>query len=312
MAEQGSIETVREGSRWRYSRPSGEEVATWFAGQPLDEGMRHEDFIAGIVVIPATEKVKRQVPGRQPGTLTTTESYEMTFTPYVRVDTRVAYFRKLGAMRDLVSVIEPAEVPQIASGPFSNAHMPDGYWWYVITGTEGTERYLCCTMRVAHYRTQDWFAAEEDTNGGRARKLQPVLFGVSTKQVKPEDSNALAKAETGAIGRALGVAGILVLGTGIATAEDMTELEAAPVQQGAVLPAAGVADVETEEQLNDRCLSLQKRLEEERPEAWAQFAAWWQERRTREGWETLSVAPVEVRRGVATRMEGLLQVEGEG
>lgn len=306
MADEQQIEAVREGSRWRYGRPSSDEVGAWFATAPLDEGMTHADFIAGIVLIPATEKVKRQVPGRAPGTFSTQDSFELTYTPYVRVDTRVTYFRKLAAKRELVSVIEPAEVPQIASGPLANVHMPDGYWWYITSGASDAVRYLCCTMRVAHYRPDDWFGAEADTNGGRAKKLQPVLFGVSTKQVSPTDPNALAKAETGAIGRALGVAGILVIGTGIATAEDMTELDAGPVQQGAALPAAEVEAVESEEQLNERCLGLQARLKEDYPDGWAKFAAWWQERRGREGWNTLNDAPIEVRRGVATRMEELL------
>lgn len=52
------------------------------------------------------------------------------------------------------------------------------------------------------------------------------------------------KAETGAIGRALGVAGILVVGTGIATAEDMQEaLSAPPGPQVAGNEGGGLPDV---------------------------------------------------------------------
>lgn len=299
MADQEGMAPVQEGSRWRFARPTSEEVGQWFGTQPLAEGMSHADFIAGIVLIPASEKVKRQVPGQRAGTFATHDSYELTYTPYVRVDTRVSYFRKLAEAREMISVIEPAEVPQIAQGPYTNAHMPDGYWWYVV----GEARYLCCTMRVALYRPEDYYG-QEDTNAGR-KTARPALFGVSTKQVSPSDANALAKAETGAIGRALGVAGILVIGTGIATAEDMQDLGAQPITAAPELPEAG-APAEGEEQLNERCLSLQQRLQGENPAGWAQFAAWWQERRTKEGWGTLTDAPIEVRRGVATRMEELL------
>jgi hypothetical protein len=305
-----TFEPVQEGSRWRFARPTGDEVATWFGKQPLDDGMDAADFVSGIVLIPASENVKRQVPGRQAGTVATVESREMTFTPYVRVDTRVRYFRKLGDHRELVSVIEPAEVPQITSGAFSNAHLPDGYWWYVIGSGDAAKRSLCCTMRVALYRPEDYFGEGEDTNAGPARRARPVLFGASTKQVDPFDQNALAKAETGAIGRALGVAGILVIGTGIATAEDMAEMEAAPIQTGPALPAGG-APTETSEQVSERCVALQQRLQQERPEKWTEFAAWWQERRSKEGWGTLTDAPLEVRRGMATRMQGLLDAPTE-
>lgn len=305
-AAEQAPDAVREGSRWRFARPSGEEVAEWFKTQPLDAELAHEDFIAGVVLIPATEKVKRQVRARN-GAWGTTDSYELTYTPYVRVDTRVRYFHALAQALDLIAVIEPVPVPQVGGGPLANVHMPEGYWWYVTGGGNDASRYLCCTMRAALYKPEDYFEAAEATNAGSAKKLQPVRFGVSTKQVKPVDDNALAKAETGAIGRALGVAGILVIGTGIATAEDMAE---ATGQEGIAavpaLPEASTEAPESEEALNARCLALQATLQADNPEGWAKFAAWWQERRTREGWGTLTDAPVEVRRGVATRMEELL------
>lgn len=305
MSDEQAIVPVREGSRWRYARPTSDEVGAWFADVPLDDGMDPSKYVSGVVLIPALEKVKRQVPGRTEGTLGTVDVYELTHTPYVRVDTRIAYFRALAAKLELIAVIEAVPVPRITSGPLANEHMPNGYWWYSI----GNKPYLCCTMLTALYRPDDYFGESEETNGGRPRKIKPVRFGISTKQVNPSDENALAKAETGATGRALGVAGILVVGTGIATAEDMQERGPQPIEGGAVeLPEAGAAP-ESDEALNERCLALQTRLQRERPEAWAQFAAWWQERRTAEHWGTLSDAPAEVRRGVAERLNGLLNAQ---
>lgn len=287
---------VREGSRWRHAKPSSDEVAEWFGTVPLDAGMAHEDYIAGVVLIPAGEKVKRiRADGRG-----TEEVYEQTFTPYVRVDTRVAYFRRLAELRELVAVIEPIAVPRSDKPAFENQHMPDGFWWMVAGEQQTAQRFLCATWRVALYDA-DTYKEGWGTDGKRERR--PVREGIGTKQVTgAPEINALAKAETGAIGRALGVAGILVVGTGIATAEDMMELRE-PAQAAPVLPEPVE---ESEEHLNERLMALQTRLRLY-PEAWSEFAAWWNERSKQGGWTNPLSTPVEVRRGMASKMEGMLE-----
>jgi hypothetical protein len=285
---------VQEGSRWRHGKPSAQEVADWFKLQPLDEGMSHDDYISGVVVIKASEKVKKlKADGRG-----TEEVWEDTYTPYVRVDTRVTYFRKLAAVRGLIAVIEAVPVPRIeGDGAFANEHMATGFWWHVAGARENAERFVCCTMRVALIHPSIYY--HEGSDGISERE------GQATKQVlaSPKDENQLAKAETGAIGRALGVAGILVVGSGIATAEDMAELRESPVGQTVALPAA--VPEESEEQLNERLVVLEGRL---RPytDAWREFAAWWTERAKTSGWKTVGDAPIEARRGVATKIEAML------
>lgn len=294
----------QEGSRWRYHRPTSDEVAAWFKTVPLDEGMEHTDFIAGVVLIPASEKVKH-VTDRG-----TSEVWEQTYTPYVRVDTRVTYFRKLAEKLGLIAVVEPVQVPRSEQAAFDNRHMPDGFWWHVAGAKEQAQRFLCCTMRVALYEKEAWLASAPKTlvrDGSTTTTSAPVVplrEGVGTKQVTgTPDINGLAKAETGAIGRALGVAGILIVGTGIATAEDMTDLRDQPQQGQATLPEA--VPEETAEQLNERLVALDARLRDH-PEQRASFLAWWKERSEANGWTQLDDAPVEVRRGMATKMQVLL------
>jgi hypothetical protein len=292
---------VQEGSRWRYHKPTADEVAAWFKTQPLDEGMSHEDYVSGVVVIPAKEKVEKQV--ERNGRLGTEETKEMTFTPYVRVDTRISYFRKLAELDGLVAVIEPVAVPKSDAQAFDNTNMPPGFWWHIMGGGSSAKRYLCCTMRVALYDKTEWHGTR--TADGEI-PLRPVREGVGTKQVYGEpEVNALARAETGAIGRALGVAGILVIGTGIATAEDMQELKEVPVAAAATLPEAGSPEMSSET-LNERILALQHQLKDQAPEYWEKFSAWWKERQGEAGWVNLGAAPIEVRRGMLTRMTEML------
>ncbi len=288
------MDSVREGSRWRHARPSAEEVAEWFKSVRLDDGMDHADYVSGVVLIPTNEKVKKQTDAGME------EVWEMTWTPYVRVDTRIAYFRRLAELRGLIAVIGPVQVPRSDKPAFENLHMPDGFWFCVMGSGVAAQRFLCCTMRVALYDKRDYL-------GGDAL---PLRLGEATKAVSgsPVDSwgkpelNGLAKAETSAVGRALGMAGILVVGTGVASADDMAEL-GQPQPAGPTLPEP---EGETSEQLNEKLLSLQAELKPHE-EQWRSFAAWWQERQTAAGWKSLNDAPLEVRRGMATKMEGLIQ-----
>lgn len=292
--------TLREGSRWRHHRPNAEEVAAWFAQQPLDAGMDHEHFVGGVVIIPAGEKVKYSTDRG------TQERFEQTFTPYVQVGTRIAYFHQLAEHREMISVIEAAKVPIIddKQSAFYNGNMDPGYWWHIVRTEENAVRYLCCTMRVALYTTEEFYK-----EGGK-----PLREGRSTKQVMGgADINQLAKAQTSAIGRALGVAGILVIGTGVATAEDMLELAGQsgtlPTAADAELPseptsAAPAVDPEAElATLRARALEMQSTLQTETPLGWNSFAAWWTERAKEEKWAKLDDVPLDSLKGVVARME---------
>jgi hypothetical protein len=302
--------SVQEGARWRHYRPSSESVAAWFASQPLDEGMEHRSYVGGVVLIPQFEKVKYPNANGS-GTV---ERPEQVFTPYMQIGTRLAYFRRLAEHRDLIPVIRPQIVPR-ATNPasdFFNANMPDGLWWHVVNasgqGGPYKARYLCASYSAALYTPQGY----ADKLAGK--NPLPMLEGTGTKQVSGgADANGLMKAQTGAIGRALGVAGILVVGTGIATAEDMQEFtSAAPVEAPApVLPdplpegQQPQDAAQTVEGLRARALALSTHLQELDDEglAWRTFTAWWQERSSSEGWDGLPSVPEESLPGLVSKLE---------
>lgn len=302
---------VQEGARWRHWQPSSEAVAAWFNTVPLDEDMPHEDYVGGIVIIPQSAKVKYT---KKDGS-GTVERYEMTYTPYMQIGTRTAYMRRLAEHRGLIYHPEAAKVPRSSArdSPYFNANMPEGLWWHVVQNEHGdVQRYLCCTTNVALYEPASYMAKI------RGQDPMPVLFGQGTKQVSGgADPNGLMKAQTGALGRALGVAGILVVGTGIATAEDMQEYAAqtaAPPPELPVVPSEIAPGPQPEaktppEQLaaaRSKALALQTQMQETGTEAWPQFVAWWNERRQQEGWGKLEDVPLEALRGIITKMEGLL------
>jgi hypothetical protein len=303
------LPATRKGSRWIHQEPDEQEVKDWFEQQSLHKGMQHGPYMGGVVLIPANEKVKvtRQ---KQNGDTYVAESERVVFTPYVKVDTRIAYFRDyIRALNgdsekgEFVGVIEPVEVPRIddANSAFYNAHLPRGFSAFAIKESEQkVARYIVCTMRVA--------ILERPSEGDE----RVILEGFGSKQTAllrrfPED-NAIMKAETGAVGRALGMAGILVVGTGVATAEDVQEAIAgavtpatavdaseaaalpvdAPEAQdaGPAVPAEAVpaeqvqeaAPEQEDEAMRERATALLKEFEEY-PEARKAYVEWWQSRK---------------------------------
>lgn len=293
--------------------PTEDEVKEWFKSQPIHPGMGHEPYYGGIVVIPATEKIKQTMQRQGSGETYVREVEQAVFTPYVKVDTRIAYFRdyvrKLNGDQergDFIGVIEPVE-QRIISDPNSayyNANLPAGFSVHAVrvNATE-VNRYFIATFRVAIYERQSYASRV------RGEKPTPILQGTGSKQTpiskKYPDDNAVMKAETGAIGRALGVAGILVVGTGVATAEDVQEAMSAPVGAGGTpeapalpadvsLPAdeavapegadPGAAEVEQapspqdeDASMRETALALQAEMERDYPEVWAVYRAWWVE-----------------------------------
>lgn len=315
-------ETVQEGSRWRYHRPSSEQVATWFKTVPLDTEFGdggHELFVNGVVIIPTGGKVKYQTESG------TQDRYEMVYTPYMQIGTRLAYARRLAEMRQLVLRIAPADVPRSDNpqSPYFNGNMARGLWWHIVQardadGQLGTVRYLCATQTVAFYEREEIAKAKLDGDGRIIwDSIWPVLEGQGTKQVGGGvDENGLMKAQTGAIGRALGTAGILVLGTGIASAEDMQEYTATPAP-APELPSVDHAPTEVpagpppqmtmedrEEHLTHfraRALAAKTQLDEMGKSG--EFNAWWSQRTQIEGWQGLNDVPLDALEGIVVRLE---------
>jgi hypothetical protein len=311
---------VRQGGRWLHQQPSEEEVREWFEKQPLHEGMEHDPYVGGIVLIGATEKVK-QTFQKQNGDHYVKEVEQAVHVPYVKVDTRISYFwdlvRKMNERAEeekYVGVIEPVPQKRITElqNPYYNDMLPEGFSVLAVKygdGGQRTSRYISATWRVAIYERESY---DQRIKGKEPR---PVLQGIGTKQTPlirnfPDDS-AMMKAETGAIGRALGVAGILVVGTGVATAEDVQEAqstapgasgaatptgpEAAQLPQGeegdpvaadapsADAPESGapqepVSPQEEDEAMRERAKELQSELQSDFPEVWATYIEWWKGR----------------------------------
>jgi hypothetical protein len=102
MMETATVRRGREGSRWINERPTSQEVAEWFRSVPLHDGMDHEKYVGGITLIQGVEKADEIVGYDGDGRPVIVEDVRnVTFTPYMKVETRVAYFHdyvdRLGA-----------------------------------------------------------------------------------------------------------------------------------------------------------------------------------------------------------------------
>jgi hypothetical protein len=235
----------REGSRWYNQRPTAEEVAEWFYTVRLADGMLHPDYISGITLISAKEKSDEVFNFDSDGLPLIRERQDLVFIPYVKVDTRVAYFWNLidhHAEQGWVGTIDPVTTP--ASETLG---LPPGFFKYAATDPKGkAASFVGCSMRVKVVAG----------DGKLVMHPPPGTKIVSTATKWDVDQNAVMKAETGAVGRALGMAGMLVVpGSGVATAEDMADNN---VPAGAaaepVLPATAVEL--TDDQLRDRATDL--------------------------------------------------------
>lgn len=225
----GTEATPRKvGSRWYDARPEGEELAKWFVDDvPLHEGLDPTRYISGVTLIQQTErrKVTRFTDAGQPFQA---DVDELVFTPYAKVETRVLYWHDYLAVRegDLVGAIEPGPVGHVSQEGLYSMHLPEGFFVQAARDKDGkVALYLCCT-RIAKIVLAE---TAEIGHDGRLKGKPIMLAAPGTKAVPllgrygPDDT-ALMKAETGAVGRALGFAGMLVIpGTGVATAEDVLE-----------------------------------------------------------------------------------------
>lgn len=264
-------EGFREGARWIGQRPTGDELAAWFKENvTLHEELAddHEKYVSGIVVIDQVEKVRTTVDGE------ISEQSRLTFTPYTTVSARLVYFRDLMEARGHRWEIVPDP------GTRRDEHMPAGFFRYSVEAESGAvSKFIGCSMILR--------AFEKDIRAGMAGRL--VLSPpAGSKVVKTlnyrnlPDENALMRAQTGAIGRALGFAGMLVLpGTGIATAEDVREAlgqDSAPTPAAAVVPEVASPQTAIQGQPRpeprDQALELVTRLQADFPEEHQEWAAW--------------------------------------
>jgi hypothetical protein len=311
----------QEGNRWVNHRPSGEEVAAWFeANVQLHEGMKHEDFVTGVTLIQQSEKVDEVIGlDDQNRPLIIPEVQHLYFIPYPKVETRIDYFNRLplesnvGAEEEWSCFLLPdaAADPKGMHVGFSaiKAALPDSQTATLVT----------YSVRAVIIRGKVEWVEQQDADGVRRRYPTGdfVAYGnPGTKSVplldryhKP-DPNALAKAQTGAVGRALGMIGILVIpGTGVATAEDMQDLQApaaatAPTVPPTVRPSVAAAgDAETDDALRRRAAALLKTLEDDHPAALEEFRAWARERNLKALKDTTG-APL---KGVVKKAEKLLE-----
>lgn len=215
----------REGSRWINERPDSDEIAEWFASVPLHDGMTHDRYINGIVLIEQEIKSDGQKVGE-------------TFTPYPKVETRVQYFWDLMQMNpDWLGVIEPV-------GP-GHGTLPPGFGSRLVDATNRADKpikvpFVTCTMQVRVFDRRDYKETVIRGSGRNQSDVKVIRTGKTHIEAPPAtkmvamldrwsnaDPHSMMKAETGAMGRALGMAGMLVVpGAGVATAEDMREAQA--------------------------------------------------------------------------------------
>lgn len=358
----------RYGARWINEQPSSEEFAAWFKESvTIDAALKHEDYVGGIVLIPAVDEKKKHVEGFQAnGAPRIVVKPEMAFIPYPKVETRIQYFWDLmGAHADeWVGVIEPIETPRpsieptlielheelaAATGlsdeqreaiedevgiprrtrrretyrPSRTAqivHMlPPGFFLLPVPLGETFTHFLCCSYRVAVYEKANLDG--RPTREGRGTKMVPLLLGRDTKY---PDQNAIMKAETGAIGRAIAFAGIFnIPGSGVATAEDMIEAmageRAAPSdtsednggsgpEQPPAAAASTTAEPESDEAVQQRVYELARQIRDGYPEAWTAFGTWCNQR-------TPKVTSLDQQgpalRGLARKLEKLLEAAKE-
>ena len=180
------------------TKPTPEEIATWFGQFSLHDELKHEDYVSGIVAIENKEGGQK------------------FWVPYMNAVARVAYFWdwvRVNGYRAEIQTTELVDQP---------VQLPP---------KEG-ETEPVVVMR--HYVRADIKVFNADGqvvrfSSGRKQvsltKQRCVDWNSNPKKyVIVPDEDALMKAETGAINRALAVLGMLALpSSGLASAEDMIE-----------------------------------------------------------------------------------------
>lgn len=284
------IRKGQEGSRWINERPSSKDVAEWFQeAVMLPEGLDAANYVSGVTLIQGTEESKEVIDFKEDGTPIWREVKNLIYVPYVKVEARVQFFHDLMAQHreDWLGVIEPVPVPSPAPD------LPPGFFKFV----SGDTPFICCTMKVTVFEraSVEWKEVRNVQTGEveRARVGKTVIDAPPATKMVPSkrkyaDTSSIMKAETGAVGRALGMAGMLVVpGSGVATAEDVREAQdmegqpAASREEGQQ-PPEGVRGMTIEEpsheELTTRAVGLIQQLKETHEPTWQTFMEWVKER----------------------------------
>jgi hypothetical protein len=229
------VPSVREGCRWLHNTPSGSDFGDWFRqNAPLHEGMDPDRYVNGMTLIPNKETYKYTALDAN-GIPSIVEGQRLVFSPYPQVETRVRYFWDWCEENGYLGEIE-AIVPKGQS-----AGLPPGVFQTVVPHGSISVTWLCASFQV-----KVW--SYDPRTGGKGRPVMLPPLGSKHVQLngsRGPDVNAAMRAQTGALGRALGNAGMLVIpGTGVSSAEDMLDIgkiisTEAPT---ASLPVQGAAD----------------------------------------------------------------------
>jgi len=187
-------------------KPSQEEISKWFAGFKLHDGLKHEQYVGGIVVI---ENKDRGV---------------STWMPYVNASAWIAYFWDWVESKKYMAFIEVSDPVPVEID---------------LPGDKKSRQFYITAEVVVEQEYDHEEPTEVSGITINQKHLRTVRKATGSKQVSPTkvkrgwqgapdtvmaDSDALMKAETGAIARALGSLGMLALpGSGLATAEDMVD-----------------------------------------------------------------------------------------
>jgi hypothetical protein len=205
--------------------------------------------------------------------------------------------------------------------------LPPGFFLLPVPMGTSYTYFLCCSYRVAIYERDNAKEVSRPIREGRGTK-QVALVTKGWQEALKIDKNAIMKAETGAIGRALGAAGIFTIpGSGIATAEDMLEQAAgstaAPAEEGAgpeapaeepapaqAAPAnAASVAVPDDEDVRDKSRQIVAVLQTNYPSAYSAFGEWCIKRRPKI--TSLNDLEGPVLRGVHTKLLKLLHIAEE-
>lgn len=286
-AQESALEGFREGSRWINQRPTGEQLAEWFkTNVTIHEGLKHESYVSGIVVIEQKEKIRQIIPKADGTGSVIAENERLTYTPYPTASARLVYWRDYLALEgheEWRGMIEPD--PSVGGSA-----LPAGFFRYSVEedkdGRKKTTSFVGCSMRAR-------ILGPDIRAGVAGREIMVAPAGSKVVSVVAPwgkaDENALMKAQTGAVGRALAMAGMLVLpGTGIATAEDVRETLAAEEPPAAAAGAAeaslpggsGESEVAAPGDPKAEALELISTLQAEYPAEHEKWVAWAKETQT--------------------------------
>jgi hypothetical protein len=238
----------QEGSRWVNRPPTGKELADWFEENVTlhTETLEHKDYVQGLTMIQQSMKEKAVVGWQENDQPVIDEVTNLYYVPYAKVETRVKYFWDYVATDDSwLGVIEPV----LPRNPV--ASLPEGFGRMQIQQADNRiVNYITFTARAMIYLA-DTVEEKVLTNVKTGQKTihrtgKLVMQGAPGTKMVPvlgrygADDHAIMKAETGGVGRALGMAGMLVVpGSGVATAEDMLEAQQSEGGPNQSLPAAG-------------------------------------------------------------------------